>query len=56
MVEATKHRAIVGDLSTVCAKLTAAARNAQADELFILSIADTPDARIRSYELIAEGF
>ena len=56
MVEATKHRAIVGDLSTVCAKLTTAAQNAQADELFILSIADTPDARIRSYELIAKGF
>jgi len=56
MVAATRARAIVGDLSTVCAKLAKAADTAQADELFILSIADTTDARIRSYELIADGF
>ena len=56
MVQATKNRAIVGDLSTVCAKLADASRAAQADELFILSIADTTEARIRSYELITDGF
>lgn len=55
-LEATASRAIIGDLSTVCAKLSSAADKANADELFILSIAETTQARIRSYELIAEGF
>ena len=55
-LEATSGRAIIGDLSTVCAKLSIAADKASADELFILSIAETTQARIRSYELITEGF
>ena len=55
MLAATQNRAIVGDLSTVCEQLKSTSASAQADELFILSIADTTKARIRSYELIAEG-
>jgi len=55
MLAATRSRAIVGDLSTVCEQLQTASTDAQADELFILSVADTTKARIRSYELIAEG-
>ena len=56
LVAATEARAIVGDASTVCGKLGSAAVDSQADELFILTVAETTDARIRSYELIAEGF
>lgn len=55
VVAATKSRTIIGDQATVCGQLKSAAQTANADELFILSIAETTTARIRSYELIASG-
>lgn len=48
-------RAIVGTAQQVAARLTQAATAANADELFILSIADTAQARIESYRLIADA-
>ncbi len=55
-VAATRSRAIVGDGHIVATGLKAAAEEAGADELFILSVADTTEARLRSYELIADAF
>lgn len=52
-VAATEGRAIIGSAATVCDGLTEAALKSTADEVFILSVADTADARIQSYELIA---
>ena len=55
-VEATRSRAIIGSGKTVVTRLAATAKAANADELFILSVADTTEARLNSYRLIAEGF
>ncbi len=54
-VRAAEARSIVGARKEVADRLSGFASKARADELFILSIAETTDARIRSYELIAEG-
>ena len=55
-LEAVRNRAIVGDAAGVSAQLRDAASEAQADELFILTIAETYEARLRSYELLATEF
>ncbi|MEM7004967.1 MAG: LLM class flavin-dependent oxidoreductase [Pseudomonadota bacterium] len=55
-VRGTEARAIVGDMSTVCEKLGQTAVETTADELFILSVAETTEARLRNYELIKRGF
>ncbi|MEM9668766.1 MAG: LLM class flavin-dependent oxidoreductase [Pseudomonadota bacterium] len=55
LIEAAANRAIIGDLSTVCGKLRDVAKETTADEIFILSVAETTEARIRSYELILDG-
>ncbi|MEO1405416.1 MAG: LLM class flavin-dependent oxidoreductase, partial [Pseudomonadota bacterium] len=51
----TEGRAIIGDPSTVCGQLKARAVDYDADEFFLLTVAETTEARIRSYELIAEN-
>lgn len=52
---ASTNRAIVGTGAQVARTLAETAETANADEIFILSIADTTNDRIRSYELIAEA-
>lgn len=54
-IMSVRARAIVGDAENVTARLVALAQNYEADELLILTIADTVDARARSYELIQQG-
>jgi len=56
MVTGVRERSIAGTGEQVASQLKAAAQTAGADELFILTIADTIDARIRSYELLAGEF
>lgn len=53
---AGEGRAIVGSGKHVAGKIAQAANEASADEVFILSIAETTQARIKSYQLIADGF
>lgn len=55
-VAAVQARAIVGSGATVTAGLKAAANHADADELLILSVADSTQARLKSYQLIVDGF
>lgn len=52
---ASPSRAIVGTGSSVAQTLKDTAEGAGADELFLLTIADTVEARINSYRLIAEA-
>ena len=52
-VAATRGRAIIGEAEQVATALKHAADTAHADELFILSVAETTKARLHSYELIA---
>ncbi|MEO0882265.1 MAG: LLM class flavin-dependent oxidoreductase [Pseudomonadota bacterium] len=54
-VQKTEGRAIVGDVSTVCAKITEVSVENGADEVFLLTVAETTEARVRSYELIADA-
>jgi alkanesulfonate monooxygenase SsuD/methylene tetrahydromethanopterin reductase-like flavin-dependent oxidoreductase (luciferase family) len=51
-----RRRWIVGSPVTVRAGLEALAEEYQADELMIVTITHDPDARRRSYELIARAF
>ncbi|MEO0981350.1 MAG: MsnO8 family LLM class oxidoreductase [Pseudomonadota bacterium] len=51
-----RDRALIGTAETIAARLSAAAEKAGADEFFILTVAETPEARIRSYELLAKRF
>jgi len=55
-VAATRDRAIIGTGPHVASALKEVAQKAGADELFILSLADTSTKRIQSYKLISEGF
>lgn len=55
-VAATRARAIIGSGKTVARGLNMAAKAASADELFILSVADTTEARLNSYRLIWDAF
>ncbi|MEL7482200.1 MAG: MsnO8 family LLM class oxidoreductase, partial [Pseudomonadota bacterium] len=54
-VAAISERAIVGDAPDVVQRLSETAKAANADELFILTVAETTQARIGSYALIAEA-
>ncbi|MEO1476471.1 MAG: LLM class flavin-dependent oxidoreductase [Pseudomonadota bacterium] len=56
IVSATEGRAIIGDVSTVCEQLKTVATHTKADEFFVLTIAETTEARLRSYELIIDAF
>lgn len=56
MLETVRARAIIGAPSHVAARLKAAAQTARADELFILSVAETVNARLQSYQLIKSAF
>lgn len=53
---AIRARAIIGDGAHVSDALKTAATKANADELFILSVAETIKARLRSYEIISQAF
>lgn len=55
-IDGLKERAIVGSAASVVKKLEAVATHTGVNEFFILTIAETLAARIRSYELIAEAF
>ena len=50
------ERSISGPAADVTARLRTIAEDAGANELFILTIAETLDARIKSYELLAREF
>lgn len=54
-VQAVSGRAISGDAATVSKRLMTLTEEARADELFILTIAETLEARIRSYELLSRA-
>lgn len=53
-----QHRAgmIVGAPERVCERLTALATEFGVDELVVLTVCHDPNARLRSYELLAEAF
>lgn len=53
---AARARAIIGDPKHVTHALKQAAHTANANELLILTVAQSTQARIRSYQLIAEEF
>ncbi len=50
-----RQRAIIGDAASAAARVAETAETATADEVFILTIAETPEARIRSYDLLAHS-
>lgn len=51
-----RRRAIVGDPATVRERLEAVAAEYGADEVMVVTITHSPDARRRSYELLADAF
>jgi luciferase family oxidoreductase group 1 len=55
LIEQNRRRIFVGSPETVRAKLGAFAREAQADELMVMTMTHSPEARLRSYELLAEA-
>ena len=52
---AAEGRGVIGAASDVAGQLTAFAGEHGADELFILTLAERNEDRIRSYELMAEA-
>lgn len=56
VIAGTRARAIIGTAGTVASQLKQTATQANADELFILSVAETTKARLHSYALIAGAF
>jgi luciferase family oxidoreductase group 1 len=54
-VAAARNRAIVGDPGQVAEAITARCQSARADEVFILTIAESLKTRIASYRMIAEA-
>lgn len=55
-VAATRSRAIIGTADHVASILKQSAIETTADEFFILTVAETTSARLRSYEIIADAF
>ncbi|MEO0786865.1 MAG: MsnO8 family LLM class oxidoreductase [Pseudomonadota bacterium] len=54
-VHAARNRAIVGAANHVAAEITQRATHAQADEVFILTIAEHLDTRVASYRLLIKA-
>ena len=54
-VAATQSRAIVGTADHVATELRRSAAEANADELFILTVAESTQARLQSYKIIADA-
>jgi len=50
-----RMRGIVGDVDQVCSKLEALAKESQADELMLMTHVHDPEARARSYALVAKA-
>ncbi len=55
-VQQYRQIAIVGDPETVAAEVERRARAAGADEVMVTTTVHDPDARVRSYELLADAF
>jgi luciferase family oxidoreductase group 1 len=55
-VEQFRRAHIVGDMTKVCEQIDAIARECNTREIGIVTICYDPDARTRSYELVARGF
>ena len=55
-VAEVEARGIVGAAESVAERLTALCTDAAANELFILTIAETAEARIKSYELLTRAW
>lgn len=56
LIRARRAQHIVGDPSTVKARILELAERTQADEVMISSMIHSPQARMRSYELVWEAF
>lgn len=55
-LEAPPNRAVIGRAETVAERLLEKAHKARADELFVLTIAESPEARIASYSLLDQAW
>ena len=56
LLERARGRSTVGAAASVAERLSGYAKASHADELFVLTISETLEARIKSYDLLAKAF
>jgi alkanesulfonate monooxygenase SsuD/methylene tetrahydromethanopterin reductase-like flavin-dependent oxidoreductase (luciferase family) len=56
VVHAYRDLQIVGTPQTVQQRIEALAQRTQADEIMVTTVTHDPEARLRSYRLLAEAF